>query len=305
MLRRFLPFSSNLADAKRQGGKFWQEYIIKEVIGKGGFGTVRSGVRKCDGMKVAIKEIRKESIVTWEDNLPLEVALLQQVADVPGVIRMVDYFDSQDMYYIVMERFNGQDLFDFISESGTLNEQSAKDFFRQIIDIVWQCQEQGVLHGDLKDENIMIDLDTGEVKLIDFGSGLRMQTGVYSQFEGTRVYAPPEWISTRRFKADGLTVWSLGVLLYNMLCGDVPFETDAQIVNGRLQWFTNIKLSRMAKSLVEGCLCKDQKKRLSLNEVRNHHWLQSSAVELEERTERRHRKDSLDFSLNYSSSFEI
>merc|ERR1712168_1404054 len=199
------------------------------------------------------------------------------VADVPGVIRLIDYFDMSHSYYIVMERFNSKDLFDFISEQGCLRENLARHLFKQVLDIVVQCHARGVLHRDIKDENLLIDLTTRQIKLIDFGSGTHLHDGVYTDFEGTRVYSPPEWIKYRKYKADGLTVWSLGILLYDMLCGDVPFETDQQICDGTIVWYPQLQLSQEAKNLIRICLNPNPEERISLNQLVNHSWLKSSA----------------------------
>ena len=257
---------------------FQSQYKIKGVLGRGGFGIVHSAIHK-DGTKdsrdVAIKEVNKDKVLAYagSENIPLEIALMQQVADVPGVIQLIDYFDMSHSYYIVMERFNSKDLFDFISEQGCLRENLARHLFKQVLDIVVQCHARGVLHRDIKDENLLIDLTTHQIKLIDFGSGTHLHDGVYTDFEGTRVYSPPEWIKYRKYKADGLTVWSLGILLYDMLCGDVPFETDQQICDGTISWQEDIKVSPMAKDLIQKCLNSNPEQRLSIREIRCHPWV--------------------------------
>jgi len=275
-LKNILNFSLTqltVKDKSHGSQQFRSQYKIDHILGKGGFGTVHSATRKCDGMKVAVKEVTKDRMIVEDENFPLEVVLLQQVADVPGVVHLLDYFDTGDTFMIVMERFHGQDLFDFISKQGPLTEKVAKDIFRQVVDTVYKCKERGVLHGDIKDENILIDLDTLKVKLIDFGSGTWLHEDEYAEYEGTREYAPPEWISAQRFTADGLTVWSLGILLYDMLCGDIPFETDEDIMHGAVVWYEQLKLSEEVKIFVGRCLHTDQRQRLSLEQVKDHPWL--------------------------------
>merc|ERR1711887_344413 len=247
-------------------------YAVKEEIGRGGFGVVYAAERKTDGLEVAVKEVSKEIDILTEDNIPLEVALMQQVNDVPGVIKLLDYFDTADSFYVVMERFNSKDLFDFITEQGPLPEHLTRDLFMQLVDTVSECHEKGVVHRDIKDENILIDINTFKLKLIDFGSGAPLEKGLYHKFKGTRVYSPPEWINCGAYTAEALTVWSLGILLYDMLCGDIPFESDQEISAGRLVWFKQLNLSSQVKDLISGCLSVDPSKRISLEEVQDHPW---------------------------------
>lgn len=239
---------------------------------------VHAAVRKSDGLQVALKEVCKDKIMDDDGNIPLEIALLQQVSSIPGVVALLDYFDMPNSYYIVMERINSKDLFDFISETGPLSENLARQLFLQILTTVNECHAKGVLHRDIKDENILIDLSTNQLKLIDFGSGTYLHDGVYTEFEGTRVYSPPEWIKYRRYKADGLTVWSLGILLYDMLCGDVPYETDEQIMAANLFWYPHLKISKEAKHVVRMCLNPDPEKRITLAQLLNHEWFNTSTT---------------------------
>ena len=278
-LRNLFSLSSKhdtTREKKSELRHFSKEYKLGGVLGKGGFGTVHAAVRLSDGLKVAVKEVVKENITALgKNNVPMEVLLLQQVSDVPGVIRLLDYFETRDSFYIVMEMFNGCDLYDYISERGPFQEKVAKELFGQVVDTLITCQERGVLHGDIKDENILIDLNTSRVKLIDFGSGAWIQPGAFTEYQGTRVYAPPEWIKHRRFNAEGLTVWSLGILLYDMICGDIPYETDDQILSRSLVWYDQLGLSQEVKSLVVGCLNHDMAGRMTLLEIREHPWMKS------------------------------
>ena len=271
-----LPFScrsSSLGTGGRGKKELNALYEVRDVIGSGGFGVVYAAKRKSDGLEVAVKEVSKDSDTLTNNNVPLEVALMQQVNDVPGVIKLIDYFDTADSFYIVMERFNSKDLFDFISEQGLLSEALSRDLFSQLVNTVSGCHEKGVVHRDIKDENILIDIKTGKTKLIDFGSGAVIEKRVYQEFKGTRVYSPPEWINCGAYTAEALTVWSLGILLYDMVCGDIPFESDHEISTARLVWFKQLNLSNQVKDLISGCLTLDPAKRMTLDEVQDHPWL--------------------------------
>jgi len=282
-LKNLLSLSMDCSSSRRsiedqQGPRdFHKVYKMGGVLGKGGFGTVFAAIRKKDKLHVAVKEVYKAKIIkkTADGKMPLEVALMKQVAEVPGAIRMMDWFEMPESFLIVMEKFSGQDLFDFISEEGPLSEVKARSILSQVVDTVLLCHNKGVLHRDIKDENILIDVATKQLKLIDFGSGTYLHNGLYNDFEGTRVYAPPEWIKYRRYTADGLTVWSLGILLHDLLCGDIPFETDTQIMLGLPEWPEDTSLSLPARSLIEGCLKTDPRDRLTLEEVSTHPWLLS------------------------------
>merc|ERR1712142_208524 len=151
------------------------EYKLKEMLGKGGFGRVFSGVRISDGLEVAIKEVIKDNRYQNDNknqtDIPTEVALMQQVQNMEGVIKILDYIDDTDCYYIVMEKIHSKDLFDFITEHGPLPENFARNMFSEIVNTVINCRDCGVLHRVIKDENILVDLNTYNTKLIDFGSG--------------------------------------------------------------------------------------------------------------------------------------
>uniref|UniRef100_A0A3Q2PTM4 Serine/threonine-protein kinase n=1 Tax=Fundulus heteroclitus TaxID=8078 RepID=A0A3Q2PTM4_FUNHE len=257
-------------------------YRCGTPLGRGGFSWVVSGERLSDGRPVAIKLISRGLVKEWVHlpgslrPVPLESALLQRLSEVEGesgVIRMLDWLEVEGLgFLLITERpAQCQDLFDFITERGALPERLALRFFRQVVQALRFAHQHGVVHRDVKDENIVVNTETMEVKLIDFGSGALLKDGPYDDFEGTRVYSPPEWIQHRTYHAIPLTAWSLGVLLFDMVCGNTPFELDQEIVRATLL-FTH-PVSEECQALIRWCLSFRPEDRPSLGAILSHPWM--------------------------------
>ena len=251
-------------------------YLVGDVLGKGGFGTVYAGTKINDGIKVAIKHVIKSKVTNWTNyegkKVPLEFQFLSILKHVEGVIDLIDFYEENDSFLYILELpTNSKDLFDYITDKKVLTEVQARNFFQQIVRIVMDCHHNGVVHRDLKDENLILNSTTGELKLIDFGSAAFLKQEEYTNFCGTKVYAPPEWIKTKKYKAEPLTVWSLGILLFNMVCGDVPFEKDEQICNAKLKFRKSI--SKECRDLIQTCLKIHPEERIQLQNICHHPWM--------------------------------
>ena len=137
---------------------------------------------------------------------------------------------------------------------------------------IFSCRK-GVVHRDLKSENILVDLDTESLVLIDFGASAiyKSSSFSYSDFHGTKQYKSPEYILRKRYTAGPSTVWTLGVLLYDMVCGSLPFESEEEVTGQKL--VLKSYLSSELRNLIQRCLAQNPERRPSLEAILEHAWL--------------------------------
>ncbi|XP_064079959.1 serine/threonine-protein kinase pim-1-like [Macrobrachium nipponense] len=253
---------------------------ISDQIGKGGFGAVYAGVCLHDGAPVAIKHIMKDRVPAWGvengQRVPMEVVLLRRVDHIHQVVRLIDWVEREDSFFLILERPEPcQDLYDYVTDKGPLPEEEARELMLQVVTMVVSCHAAGVIHRDIKDENLLVTKDRQGrpvLKLIDFGSGaFFVKDKIYTDFEGTMVYSPPEWILHNQYQGIPATVWSLGILLYDLVCGDIPFECEDQIVSAELHFRGS--LSEECQSLIRWCLRVRPGDRPSLEQILQHPWL--------------------------------
>ncbi|KAI5106456.1 serine/threonine-protein kinase pim-3 isoform X2, partial [Silurus meridionalis] len=220
-------------------------YETRRKLGKGGFGSVYAGVRKADGLPVAIKYISKRKApekleIPGHGFLPTEVALMSIVNTEPyclNILRILEWYEEPKCYYIVLERPEPcENLHQFCSRYGScLPETVTRLVMVQLIDALKHCKSRGILHRDVKPENIMVQTNTLKVKLIDFGCGDLIKDK-YKEFTGTPSYAPPEWFKKKKYLAEPATVWSVGVTLYRLVCGSLPFNTRKDVKHGHVRF---------------------------------------------------------------------
>jgi len=269
-----------------QSASFHRQYVLGDVLGEGGFGRVYAGFRVKDNLPVAVKQVSKSKVPSWGtingERVPLEICLLRKVMHVPGVIKLIAWFELPEGFFIVMERPESvKDLFDYITDRKQLPESESRHLFRQVVHMVQQCHAAGVIHRDIKDENLLITTDRHGrkvLRLIDFGSGAFLKDIIYTDFDGgTKVYAPPEWLQRNQYLAGPATVWSLGILLYDMVCGDIPFNQDSQIIAARVHFGSHV--SEDCQNLIRQCLRLRPTERPSLEQIMAHPWMKGQPRE--------------------------
>jgi serine/threonine protein kinase len=258
---------------------------------------------------------------TVERNLPSEVACLIRSYKCDGVVKILDYLPSvndkiteldnnehSSIIGIVFERNSNEIcLFDYL-QNNCLKEKDAKILMRQIIQISLNLLQQfGILHGDLKSENILIDRVTKKIKLIDFGAAQiiditnasksinedKMQKCVQTNaiqncnsqsrmifkpvrtFRGTNLYKPPEYILHHMFYPRPSTVWTFGIILFDMVCGHFPFDNDSDVLVHQEKEivFTKSDLSSDFKDLVKRCLAFYVADRIVIEKIFEHPWM--------------------------------
>ncbi|KAM6948214.1 serine/threonine-protein kinase pim-2-like [Aplochiton taeniatus] len=277
----------SLAPKIKQHNSFKEVYIQGALIGHGGYGDVYAGYRKSDNKPVALKMVNERKIKMWaklsenEDALPLEIALLRQVCRSPrckGVAQLLDYYwilgPEGGIYVMVLDRpIPCLDLFNYLQEKGGyLEEEMARHVMKQVVAALQHCHSRGVVHRDLKPENILVQMVTLDIKLLDFGSASVLKEGAYTDVAGTPEYFPPETVQRGEYFAVPATVWSLGILLFQMIWGDVPFYSNDSIVKATLYFPRGI--SRDCRHLIRRCLSVCPEDRPSLEQILEHPWMQ-------------------------------
>ncbi|XP_035273047.1 maternal embryonic leucine zipper kinase isoform X2 [Anguilla anguilla] len=202
-------------------------YEVYETIGSGGFAKVKLGRHILTGEKVAIKIMDKKDLGNDLPRVKIEIEAMKNLSH-QHVCRLYHVIETSTKIFMVLEHCPGGELFDYIIAKARLSEEETRVFFRQIVSALAYVHSQGYAHRDLKPENLLID-ENHNLKLIDFGLCAKPKGGLGYELKtccGSPAYAAPELIQGRAYIGSEADVWSMGVLLYALLCGFLPFDDD-------------------------------------------------------------------------------
>jgi len=192
----------------------------------------------------------------------------------PNIVEMIDFFEDDVNYYIEMlpHGIPGMDLFDYIELRSNMEEIECKNIFRQVVGAIHHLHTKaGVVHRDIKDENVVLDGE-GRIKLIDFGSAAYVKNGPFDVFVGTIDYAAPEVLQGGAYGGKEQDVWALGILLYTIVYKENPFYNIDEILDHPLR-VPYVPFSDNCIDLIRRMLDRDVEQRLDIEEVKNHSWL--------------------------------
>jgi MAP/microtubule affinity-regulating kinase len=255
------------------------QYRVMRTIGIGGHSQVKLAYHRLTGTPVAVKIQQKGQ----EDSyIASEVSILKTVCH-PYVIQLFQVMETVDQVYLIMEYVSGGELHERIKQAQRLCEDEAHSVFRQIVCAINYCHERGIVHRDLKADNILLDAH-GNVKVIDFGLGTRYSVGQrLIDLCGAFVYRAPELFLEQPYDGPKVDVWSLGVLLYFMVTGTLPFtgETFMQLRQAILnpRYALPSYLSMSLQNLIILLLTKNPSKRPPLENIMWHPWLSQGEQE--------------------------
>ena len=268
---------------------FFDYYEMLDDLGEGIFGSVKLGVEKKTKERVAIKIIKKKKAK------PSDIELVRTEIDVmklchhPNVVHLLDHFENAEYIFIVMEYIRGGRLTDYMKEKKfNFTEKRAAELIYEIAVGVKYLHKYGIIHRDLKPDNIMLTEanDRGHIKIMDFGlSKILGKKEKTSDGFGTLTFVSPEVLIRKPYNKE-IDIWSIGVILYLMLSGDLPFddeEDDEQKIAKSIVFneveFPQKKFGNKSKEvidLIKRCLTKEPKDRIKVDEIIKSDWIKAN-----------------------------
>ena len=265
-----------LSSSSWSGDALAGQYRVLGDIGQGSFGTVRLARHILTETEVAVKVLGKGKGELGLASMATEVEIMKAVEH-PNVVQLFQVLETSGHVYMVMEYAGGGQLQQHVPEGVGLQEEEARGLFLQVASALHYCHEKGIAHRDVKAENILLD-GRGHAKLCDFGLGRLFTPGeTLDTTCGTPAYWAPELFLQEEYDGPAVDVWSLGVVLYFMLTGRLPFDgtTVGALMEQVLQgtYDSPGRASAAAQSLVAQMLTVEAAERPTLGEVLRHPWL--------------------------------
>uniref|UniRef100_A0A4W6ELR0 non-specific serine/threonine protein kinase n=1 Tax=Lates calcarifer TaxID=8187 RepID=A0A4W6ELR0_LATCA len=242
-------------------------YRLLKTIGKGNFAKVKLARHILTGREVAIKII---------DKTQLNPTSLQKLFEV---------IETEKTLYLVMEYASGGEVFDYLVAHGRMKEKEARAKFRQIVSAVQYCHQKHIVHRDLKAENLLLDADMN-IKIADFGFSNEFTVGgKLDTFCGSPPYAAPELFQGKKYDGPEVDVWSLGVILYTLVSGSLPFdgqnlkELRERVLRGKYR--IPFYMSTDCENLLKRFLVLNPGKRGTLEQIMKDRWINAGCDEEE------------------------
>ncbi|XP_022830398.1 SNF-related serine/threonine-protein kinase [Spodoptera litura] len=254
-------------------------YDLLDTLGSGHFAVVKLARHVFTGEKVAVKVIDKSKLDDVSKSHLFQEVRCMKLVQHPNVVRLYEVIDTQTKLYLILELGDGGDLYDYIMrhESG-LSESLARDYFRQIVRAISYCHRLHVVHRDLKPENVVFFEKLGVVKLTDFGFSNKFCPGQKLETScGSLAYSAPEILLGDSYDAPAVDVWSLGVILYMLVCGQAPFQeaNDSETLTMIMdcKYTIPLHISNSCKRLIGRMLVREPEKRATLSEIATDPWV--------------------------------
>ncbi|KAM0684633.1 hypothetical protein MDAP_000404 [Mitosporidium daphniae] len=258
-------------------------YFVGELLGKGSYGNVHAGRNELTGFEVALKFIDKSAVLkkpSHYERLRREVRILRLIKEKsPFLLSLHAVHETPTHLIIVTELLKGGELISPIKEGSFKEETFAREIFGQLVSAVHLLHEHGIIHRDIKPQNVLLSADKKRLKLVDFGfATIWSQDERQRSFCGSPYYASPEMVNGIPYKGPEVDIWSLGVILYSMISGGrLPFVDNtlkglyARIATGRADPLPGISLA--LGDLISCMLSPDPSTRATITQVMMHPWL--------------------------------
>ncbi|KAJ8372723.1 hypothetical protein AAFF_G00277920 [Aldrovandia affinis] len=252
-------------------------YEIERTIGKGNFAVVKLATHIITKAKVAIKIVDKTQLDEENRKKIFREVLIMKMLRHPHIIRLYQVMETERMIYLVTEYASGGEIFDHLVAHGRMAEKDARRKFKQIVAAVHFCHCRNIVHRDLKAENLLLDHNLN-IKIADFGfSNLFSRGQLLKTWCGSPPYAAPELFEGKEYDGPKVDIWSLGVVLYVLVCGALPFDGStlqnlrARVLSGkfRIPFF----MSTDCEYLIRHMLVLEPSRRLSMEQICKNKWM--------------------------------